>query len=199
MDDGEGVEFGFVFFEEVDAAHDEVEGGFSAFVDAVEVVEAAWAIDGEADEEVVGVEELAPVGVEECAVGLEGVVDFFGWGAVFGLEFYDAFEEVEAHEGGFAALPGEVDFGDVLVLDVLADVVVEGFGGHAEGVEARFAVGGVEFFFFEVEAVFAIEVADGADGFGHDVEGTWGGGARGGGGWCEGAVVGRVVVMEGPR
>jgi len=103
---------------------------------------------------------------------------FFIGGAVPGLEFDDFFEEVEAHEGGLAALPGEVDFGDVLVFDVLADVGIEDFGGHAEGVDSCFARPWVEFFFFEVEAVFAVEVADGADGFGHDVEGA-GGGRRG--------------------
>ena len=184
VDDGEGVEFDVVFFEEGEGSHDLVEGGGIIFVGAVEVVEFAWAVEGEADEEVVLVEEFGPVGVEEDAVGLEGVVDFFVLRIMFLLEFNDFFEEVESEECGFAALPGEVDFGDVLLVDVLLDAGFEGVVGHFEGVEV--GVGWIKIFFFEVEAVFAVEVADRADGLGHDVEG-----ARGGW-WCGGGHEGSV-------
>lgn len=84
---------------------------------------------------------------------------------IFFLEGDDLAEEICAEDGGFAALPCEVNFGDALGLYVLLDVVFEYIGWH-------FPVGllWIEFFFLEVEAVGAVEVADGSDRLCHDVK-----------------------------
>ena len=138
--------------------------GLAGLIDAVGVVKLWGAVDAQADEEVIFDKELAPLVVEQGAVGLDGVGDFFAVG-VFFLQFDGFAEEGDAEKGGLAALPGEGDFGDVLVGDVLTDERVEDFVAHPE-----FFVGGEEFFFFEIEAVFAVEIAQGANGFGHYVE-----------------------------
>ncbi len=164
VDDGEGVEFDLVFFEAGEAAHGGVEGGFAVLVIAVEIVDGSGTIDGEADEEVVLGEEFTPRVVEEGAVGLEGVGDIFAVGELL-LEGDDFLEEGDSEEGGFAALPGEVNIGTGLGVDVLLDVGLEDVVGHGP-----VALVGVEGFFFEIEAVGAVEVADGADGLGEDVE-----------------------------
>ena len=153
-----------MFAEAGEAAHGGVEGGAAVFVVAVDVVDFGGAVDGEADEELVLGEEFAPGVVEEGAVGLEGVGDIFTVGELF-LEVDDFFEEGDAEEGGFAALPGEVDVGSGLGVDVLLDVGLEDVVGHGP-----VALVGIEGFFFEVKAVGAVEVADGADGFGEDVK-----------------------------
>jgi len=57
------------------AAHDPVEGGLAALVDATGVVHRARSVDGQPDEEAVVVEEARPVGVDQRAVGLDGVDD----------------------------------------------------------------------------------------------------------------------------
>jgi hypothetical protein len=191
VDDGEGVEVDVVVFQDVEAGHDAVEGGGAAFVDAVGVVEFAWAVDAEADEEVVGGEESAPVVVESGAVGLEGVVDGSAV-RVLALEGDDFFEEGDAEEGWFAALPGEGHAGAGLGGDVVADEGLEDVVRHAE-VLAFWE----EVFFFEVEAVFAVEVADRADGLGHGVEwpGVAGGWACVGGGHGWGGGQGRPWAM----
>jgi len=103
------------------------------------------------------------------------------------LEGDDFFEEGDAHEGGFAALPGEDDFIAGLAFDVLADVFFEEVVAHA-GVVVVAEEGG----FVEVEAVGAVEVAEGASGFDHGVEAGWPAGSleslgreRGSRGWGE--------------
>lgn len=168
MKHGECVEFDFVFFEDFEAAHDIVERSLAALVVAMLVVDFFGAVDGDADEEVVLFEEGAPFVIELGGVCLESVGDGGTRAGVFLLEVDDVLEEVEAHECGFAALPGEVDFFGVegLSVDVLGDVLLEDGIGHTE---VGFAW--VEAFFFEVEAVGAIEVADGSDGLGHEMEG----------------------------
>ncbi len=164
VDDGEGVEVDRVLFQLGDALHHAIECGCVAFVYAVEIVEFARAIDGDADKEAVLGEEGRPFIVDQGSVGLEGVVDGLA-GGMFGLEGDDGAKEIDAKEGGLTALPCEVDFVVRLRGDVLLDVALEDFRGH---LPAR--CGGVEGFFLEVEAVFAVEVADGADGLGHDVK-----------------------------
>src|SRR6185312_4046074 len=165
VDDGEGVEFDGVLFEAGDGGEDSVEGGLPAFVDAVDVVQLAGAVDGEADEEMIGGEELGPFVVEENAVGLENVGDGAAVG-VFLLELEGAAEEVDAQERGFATLPGEGDSRGGLGLDVLADVGFQHLGRHGP-----VALAGVEVFLFEIEAIGTVEVTDWPGGLGHDMEG----------------------------
>ena len=70
----EDVELDAVTSELVPAFHHEVERAVSAAVDAVRVVELAWTVDAQPDEEIVLLEERAPRVIEENAVGLERVL-----------------------------------------------------------------------------------------------------------------------------
>ena len=56
------------------AVHHQVEGALAAAVDAIGVVELARTVDAQADQEVVLLEEGAPLVVEQDAVGLERVL-----------------------------------------------------------------------------------------------------------------------------
>ena len=153
-----------MFLQQLQAAHDFVERRLLAFVDAIGVVHFRGAIDGEADEEIVRGEEFAPFVVEQRAVGLDGVGNDFTAREFF-LERDDFAEKIDAEQGGFAALPGEIDFGDGLAMDVLADVFLQHRVAHAPLVFA-----GIEIFLFEIETIFAIEVANRPDRFGQDVK-----------------------------
>ncbi len=133
-------------------------------------------VDRDADEELVLGQELAPFVVDEDAVGLEGVRDAFAVAVVL-LELHGAPEEVHPHERRLAALPGEVDLGDVLRLDVSPDVGFQRFLVHAPG----FSIVRVKLLLLQVEAVRAVDVAYGAGGLGHDVNGE--GRIRHGGSW----------------
>src|SRR5215469_16166609 len=73
-------------------------------------------------------------------------------------------KEIQAHQGRLAALPRQAYNWSLVSLDELADVGLHDLGRHPE-VAAR-----VELFLVEVEAVFAIEIADGTGGFRQDVE-----------------------------
>jgi hypothetical protein len=76
------------------------------------------------------------------------------------LQINSLTEKIHAQQRRFAALPGKVDFRDRLAADVLADVFLQHGVAHPPLIFA-----GIQFFLFEVKTVFAIEVADRADGF----------------------------------
>ena len=59
-------------------------------------------------------------------------------------------------------------------MDVFADIFFQHGVAHAPRI-----FGGIQFFLCEIKTIFAIEVADGADGLGHDVEGGAGGSVDG--------------------
>ena len=80
-------------------------------------------------------------------------------------ELHEVAEEVEAHEGRLAALPGDGDPLGLMRLEELPHVLVEQVAVHAE------AAARVEGLLGEEEAVRAVEVADGAAGLDEDVEG----------------------------
>jgi len=84
----------------------------------------------------------------------------------FSLELHHAVEELAAHERRLTSLPGDHYLGLVgMGGQQLRDVGTEHVVAHAE-VAAR-----VEVLLRQEEAVLAVEVADGARGLGHHVEG----------------------------
>jgi len=157
----EEVELDFVLLEAFETFKDLFGRALAVVGDAVVVVEFRWAVDGEADEELLFVEEPAPVVVEEGAIGLEGVLDGLAGAFVFVLEFDGFSEEVESGEGGFAALPGDGHFVGKMG-DEAGEEFLEGGEGHAVFVAVVDGFGG------EVIAVGAVEVAERADGLDHD-------------------------------
>ncbi len=164
VDGAEHVVGDVVRDEELVAAHDLVEGGSTLLVDPVAVVELAGTVDAETDQEPVIVEQLAPLVGEQRAVRLDGVVHLLAGLPVALGELDGATEEVDAHEGGLAALPGDGHLGRGLRFDDLPHVGVEQLVGHAEPVP------GVERLLRQEEAVLAVEVADRARRLGENVE-----------------------------
>ena len=166
VDGREDVPLHPVALEHVEAAHHLVEGGLAALVDAVGVVHLTGAIDRDADEELVLGEELAPLVVEQRAVGLQGVADLLARLGEPRLQLDDESEEVDPHHRGLAALPRHDDLGCVrLGLDQLADVGLQQIGRHSKPAVR------VEHLLGQEEAVLAVEVARRARGLGHHVEG----------------------------
>src|SRR5215471_8616798 len=102
--------------------------------------------------------------IKQYAVGLQSVENRLAPG-VFLLQLNSFFEEANAQQGRLAALPGEIDLRYGLPPDVLPDIFLQHRIAHPP-----FAFFGIEFLLFQVKAVFAIEVADGADGLGEHVE-----------------------------
>ena len=140
----------------------------AALVHALGVVDVRRTIHGEADQEPVLGEESRPLLVEQRAVRLDGVLDDLARSAVAIHELQEAAEEVEAHEGGLATLPGDGHPLRAVRLQQLPHVLLQDAVVHAEGA-AR-----VEGLLGEEEAVRAVEVADGAAGLDQHVEGRRG-------------------------
>jgi len=145
----------------------------SAFVATEAVVEFIGAVKGKSDKEVVFFKESAPFIVEEGAVGLESVLDGFSIGVLL-LEGGNFPKKLDAEERWFAALPGEMNFRNVLGFDVLADKAFEDMVRHN-----RFRVVWEQFFFFEIEAVLALKVTCRTCRFHHDMKGGDGGSCLG--------------------
>ena len=168
----EDVHVDLMLAEQLRRANDGVERRLSALVDAIGVVHLAWSVNREADQDVVLAKELAPGVVEEHTVGLERVLDGLARGDLLD-ESDRAPEEIEAHEGWLAALPGDRDVWGGLCLHDLSHVRLEDLVAHAT------SAGGVERLLREEEAVLAVEVAEGAGRLGENVERTFGGAGEG--------------------
>jgi pimeloyl-ACP methyl ester carboxylesterase/class 3 adenylate cyclase len=165
VDRAEEVHVNPVPAEEIPAAHHVIEGAGAALVHAVGVMHLAGAVDAEADKEGVLLEEGTPLVVQAGAVGLDGVANHLAGTAVALDVVHGALEEVEAHEGGLAALPGDDDVGSGVGLQEQLEVCLQEVVGHAE------AAAGVEHLLGEEEAVLAVQVADGPGGLDEDVVG----------------------------
>ena len=122
------------------------------------------AINGKPDEKFIHCEKFTPFVIEQRAVRLDGVENCFATGELF-LQCDGFAEEFHAEQRRLAALPREVDFRRRLALDVLPDV----FREHGV-VHAPLFFAGIQFFLFEIETVFAIEIANRADGFRQDMK-----------------------------
>ena len=158
IDEDEDVVFDVVFFAAVNGPHHFVESSGAGMVGAVVVVVLFWAVDTDADEEVIFAKELAPLVVEEDGVGLQSIADDLAGYAVFPLQLDELLIEIEAHERGFTTLPCKTRLGK-LQLEVIGDEAFEYFVAHTLAALADF---GCTAF---VEAVFAIEIAVGTGWF----------------------------------
>lgn len=112
-----------------------------------------------------GGEELAPLVIQQHAVGLQRIDDAHARRAIFLLITDSLPEEVQPHQHRFAALPGEGDFRDMLCFNVLTGIFLKKRLGHAK------IAAGVQAFFREEVTVFAVEIADRPTRFGHEVKG----------------------------
>jgi hypothetical protein len=94
---------------------------------------------------------------------LQRIDDAFA-ASVLLLQAHHVLEKAHAQQRRLAALPGERDFGHVLLLDVLPDIGVQHVVGHLPRVRAL-ALVLVQVFLFQIKAVLAVQVADGPMGF----------------------------------
>jgi hypothetical protein len=95
-------------------------------------MEVPGAVHGEADEEVVVVEEPAPFVIEKNAVCLEGVLDTGPGPRIPLLHLQRTPEELQPHQGRFSSLPGNRHMGDAMPLNGLADKLLHHLIGHPE-------------------------------------------------------------------
>ena len=134
VDRGQDVVLDAVLLEEPKATHHLVEGAGAALVDPVGVVQLAGAVDADADQEVVFDEELAPLVVEQGAVGLHRVQEPHPRPLVTLRDLDGASEEVDTHQGRLASLPGDRDVRCLMGVDQLHDVALERLVRHPESV-----------------------------------------------------------------
>jgi hypothetical protein len=153
-----------VAFEDIEAPEDPVRRRRSAAVDAIGIVHLGRPVDADPDEVVVLLEQGRQLVVDERPVGLDRVLDRHPGSAVPLDVGVGPAEEVHAHERRLAALPGDVDVGNPMRLDELANVRLEQVVGHPE------AAARVEHLLGQEEAVRAVEVAGRSCGLGQHVE-----------------------------
>ena len=137
----------------------------AAFIHAIEVVQFGGTVNGNPDQEMVLRQELAPAVVQQDAVGLKGVFNSLAVGILV-LDGDDFAKKVHAQQSGLAALPGKGNCRRILRGDELRDVRFQHRVGHRP-----ILLLAVKIFLFQIKAVAAVEVANRANGLGHDVKG----------------------------
>src|SRR5690606_225986 len=98
-----------------------VEAGAAAFVRAVQVMQLSRSVEADAYRETFAGEKGTPGVVEQGAVGLQGIANVLAAGEL-ALVVHGALEELQAEQGGFAALPGELHFRAALRGDIALHV-----------------------------------------------------------------------------
>src|SRR5512135_2361488 len=131
-----------------------LEASQARFVFPVGVMKSLRAVNGEANKEVLLMQELAPAIVYQRAVGLEIVLAPHMGRAVLLLQRDDFLEKIESEKGRFATLPGEDHLLVVLTFKVLADESLEHRIGNAPLLRLT-----QQLLLGEVVAVGAVEVA----------------------------------------
>lgn len=121
-------------------------------------------VNGDADEEAVGGEEVRPFRSHEGTVGLKRVMDDLAIG-IFTLQRNGFPIEVNACQQWLSAVPVERDLGHIARADVVADDFFEELFRHYRLSAA------VKRCLVQIVAVAAIQIAQGTGGLEHYVEG----------------------------
>ena len=164
IDASQRVEIHPMLFEQLRGFHHPIESRLAALVLSIRIVEPARAVDTQTDQKMVPVKELTPIIVEQHSVGLKGILNAHARLAVFRLKFDRLLEKRQSHQGRLAALPNKSHFRNLLCFDILAGICFQQIITHAETC-AR-----IQLFFFKIEAVLTVQVADGATRFHHEME-----------------------------
>ena len=160
IDGAQRVVFNAIDGHHLKASHHAVKGGLPSTVMAVGIVYLLGAIKRKADEEVVLAEEVAPIGIDEQAIGLERVLNLFG-ATILVLQGHGFFVEVDACKQWLSSVPAEGHGRNLYGLNVLADITLQQLVAHL-GLSASVEVG-----LAEIVAVVAIEITQRAHGLYH--------------------------------
>ena len=152
-----------VFFQPFQTVDDSCLAAASIGGSAVAVMDGGGAVQTDADEEVIVMQELGPFVIEQGAIRLEDVLDNGRRRLQFVLDLDGLFVEIQPHQRRFAALPGERIFG-LRTAEITCNHLAESCFRHA-AMPVR-----IEEAFAGVETILAMEVAVSACGFDEQCE-----------------------------
>jgi hypothetical protein len=133
MHRGQHVELDVGCTEMREASHHLIEAAAPAPGHSEGVVEFVWPVDRDPNQEIVGLEELGPLCVELCAVGLARVLRVLPRFQGLGDQVDRAAEKLHPHQRWLAALPRDLhDRNPGVRLDQLPDVGLEQLVRHPE-------------------------------------------------------------------
>ena len=127
VDRTKDVEVDIVLAKVAPAFHHLVKCSLLPAIEPVGVMNLAWTVAAEADKEIVFLEKCAPLVIKQDTVGLECVLNGLSRPAILLYQFNGAPEELDLHQCGLAALPGDRDRGCPVGLQELFDVGFECF------------------------------------------------------------------------
>jgi hypothetical protein len=113
-------------------------------------MQSAWTINAYADQEIVRFEKLTPLITEQRTIRLDCILERHPWTPVLVFVLDRASEEIEAHQGRFAALPGNCHLICAMGFNQLLNVLFEELIIHAK-TAAR-----IQLLLIQVEAVRAV-------------------------------------------
>ena len=129
-----------IFVEHPDAVHHALPGSPSLYVMPIGIMLLLGSVDTDAYEPTLIMQELAPFGGEQDAIGLYAVADAFPTPIVL-LEADCLPIEAEGFEHWFASVPSEKHVGRLLKLDVVAYILLKELGTHASPLQTLTSVG----------------------------------------------------------
>ena len=129
VDGGHRIPLYTVLAQQLDSTNDALPRGLAAGSEPIMVVKGLRTVDGEAHEEMVCGEELAPLVVEQRSVGLQSVGNLPP-SSIASLQFYGLPVEVQGPKRGFASVPSEKHLGHRLRLDIFFGESLEEVFGH---------------------------------------------------------------------
>ena len=144
-----------MFFEDLEAVHHQIEAALSRPGDAIGVMQRTRAIDAQAHQKMVRLQESAPFIVQGHAIGLEGLRDDLVRLPVFFHQRHGLAKKLDAHQCGLAALPGDRHFRQAMRFKQLPDIGLEC------GIRHPVLFIRIQGFLGQEEAVLAVDVASG--------------------------------------
>src|SRR5579871_4222766 len=130
VDRAEDVKVDIMIAQGPPTLHHQIEGALPAPVATIRVMQFARPVHAQADQEVVLLEECAPIVVKQQPIGLESVLHDLPRAAVLRDQFDGTLEEGKLHQRRLAALPRYCYVGRAVRLEQLADVGIKRSFGH---------------------------------------------------------------------
>ena len=165
VDHRHSIPFHPMFLQQTDALHHLFPGRLSGRSYAIVVVILLRSVDGNAYQPMVLCKELAPLVGEESAVGLDDIVYLFAVGILL-LKRQRLPVEVDGTHQRLASVPGKEHLGHGLCLDVLPGELLQHLISHQMSGSVL-----VKMVLFQIITVFASQVAMGACGLQHHIQG----------------------------
>ena len=106
--------------------------GLAILMEPILGMEFLGSVEADANYEIMIFKKPAPIGCEECAVGLNSVDDPGIWGCMFLLKLNNTLKKLHSGQCWFTSMPGKEDIRSFGYSDMLPDICFKHFALHSK-------------------------------------------------------------------